>query len=396
MSFQVDSVQCIGAQLEIETSKPGKLPLDFAIAHLMLTGITPEGAMNFDAALTNPRPRGAIHTTGQFGPWLVADPGESRIAGDYRLDHADLAGFKGISGILNSTGRYQGTLRDLVVDGETDTKDFKLTHFGNVLPLHTRFHANVDATDGDTELDPVDAILGHSHFTAQGQVVRVRAPESGGPPRSIGHDIALTVNVDRARIEDFLSLASHSSTALLTGAVTLKTTLHIPPGPAPVHERLKLNGRFAVDQVQFASPSVQSRIEELSMRGQGRPGAIKTAGPDSVQSHMEGDFQMADGIITLPALDYTVPGASIQLKGTYGVESGVLDFAGTAKLQATVSEMVGGWKGMLLKPVDKFFEKGGAGTEVPIHIKGTREKPDFGVDFDRLKTTSPERPGEKQ
>ena len=69
-------------------------------------------------------------------------------------------------------------------------------------------------------------------------------------------------------------------------------------------------------------------------------------------------------------------------------------FAGTAKMQATVSAMVGGWKGLLLKPVDRYFEKDGAGTEVPIHINGTRENPQFGVEFNRMKLTSPQRSGE--
>ena len=59
------------------------------------------------------------------------------------------------------------------MDGETDTPDFRLTHFGTPLPLHTQFHARVDGTNGDTWLEPVDATLGHSHFTAQGQIVRV-------------------------------------------------------------------------------------------------------------------------------------------------------------------------------------------------------------------------------
>jgi hypothetical protein len=78
----------------------------------------------------------------------------------------------------------------------------------------------------------------------------------------------------------------------------------------------------------------------------------------------------------------------IQLKGTYGVEGGALDFTGTAKLQATVSQMVGGWAGLLLKPADKYFKKNGAGTEVPIHISGTREEPIFSINFDRLKISS--------
>jgi len=40
---------------------------------------------------------------------------------------------------------------------------------------------------------------------------------------------------------------------------------------------------------------------------------------------------------------------------------------------------------VLLKPADHYFKKDGAGTEVPIHISGTREDPAFAVDIGRLK-----------
>ena len=150
-----------GAHLTLETSKPGKLPMEFAIAHLKLTGIGAGGAMGFEAELTNPRPVGTIQTQGSI--WAVAggrSRRDARSTGDYRFEHADLSGFKGIAGILSSTGHYQGTLRDLMVDGETDTPDFRLTHFGTALPLHTKFHAKVDGTNGDTWLEPVEATLG--------------------------------------------------------------------------------------------------------------------------------------------------------------------------------------------------------------------------------------------
>jgi hypothetical protein len=196
------------------------------------------------------------------------------------------------------------------------------------------------------------------------------------------------VDVDRARVEDFLRLASHSGAPLLTGAVTAKATLYISPGKAPMHERLRLNGSFVLDQAQFASERIQKGIEQLSLRGQGRPKEVKTTDPASVDSTMKGDFQMGGGVITLPSLTYTVPGATIQLKGAYGVVGGTLDFDGTAKMDATVSDMVGGWKGMLLKPLDRHFEKDGAGTEIPLHIDGTREHPQFGLSLGHMKGSS--------
>ncbi len=391
VGFSVGSVECADAELVLETSKPGKVPTKLEIAHIAIKDISPAGAMHFVADFTVPRPRGHAHSTGSFGPWQVSDPGETPVSGDYRLEDADLSGFVGIAGLLSSTGHYQGTLRGLVVDGETDTPDFRLTHFGNKLPLHTRFHARVDGTDGDTWLDNVDATLNHSPIAAQGQVVRVIS-DVGGVPHTGGHDIALSIDVSRARIEDFLVLAGKSTTPLLTGDVAVQAKLHIPAGSEPVHERLELDGFFHLTDAHFTNEKIQDRIRELSVRGQGRPGEVKSTDAESVHSEMTGNFQMAKDVISLPNLAYIVPGAEIQLQGAYGIEGGTLNFSGTAKTQATVSQMVGGWKGLLLKPADRFFKKDGAGTEVPIHIGGTRENPDFGIELGKMKITAPERP----
>jgi hypothetical protein len=394
IKFQLSTVECKDATLILETSKPGKQPLELDIASFKLTNISPNNAMHFEAELTNPKPVGTIHTKGNFGPWQVSDPGESPIAGDYRFDYANLGDFKGIAGTLSSTGNYVGTLRDLNVDGQTDTPDFSLTHFGNKMDLKTQFHAIVDGTNGDTRLDPVNAILGRTHVTARGQVVRVFAKGDSDPHHSIGHDIDLNIEVKGGRIEDFLHLASHDSTPLLTGDVNLRSSLHIPPGKEPVHERIGLKGNFVLDHAEFSSTKVQDRIGELSLRGQGRSRDAKSPVHEIIQSKMQGGFQLESGVITLPNLQFSVPGADIDLKGTYTLEGGGLAFTGTAKMEATVSKMVGGWKGLLLKPADRFFTKDGAGTEVPIHIAGTYKNPDFGIDLKGMKHTHPQRPDE--
>jgi AsmA-like C-terminal region len=406
-SIIVENIECTNALLVLETDKPGKLPLGFAIAHLRLAHVTENGPMSFNAELTNPRPLGTIFTSGTFGPWQADDPAASPVAGDYRFVHADLATFKGIAGILTSAGHYTGTLKSILVDGEADVPDFQLPHLGDPMMLHTSFHARVDGTDGDTWLDPVYATLGHSNFTVRGQIVRSKPLASGAgqsqeapeAERSSlvegGHDIALNIDVQRARMEDFLRLVNHSATPLLTGDVSAKAVLHIPPGKDPVEKRLVLDGSFKLDQAQFTSAKIQNRVQDLSLRGQGKPKDVKTANPDAITSEMQSDFHVANAVVTLPDLQYTVPGAVIQLKGTYALDGGALDFIGTARMQATISQMVGGWKGLLLKPADKLFEKNGAGTQVPVHVGGTRDNPDFGIDFNRMKTTSPQSPAEQ-
>jgi hypothetical protein len=411
LNFKIDGMQCTDTVLRLETSKPGKLPLVFNISSLRLTNIQPAGTMDFAADLVNAIPKGIVQTTGKFGPWSVDDPGQSQIQGQYTFDNANLGDFKGIAGTLHSTGRYTGTLRELAVDGTADVPNFALTHLGAPMPLHTEFNAKVDATNGDTWLQPVNAVLGESHFTVEGQVVRVPVSEvevalSESPnanprtePPSKGHDVSLMVNVPAGRIEDFMRLVSQSGTAMLTGVLNLKTSLDIPPGKEPVHLRIKLKGKFVLSNAQFTSAKIQDRVNELSLRGQGLTKEAKAndkgdTPPVPVQAVLQSSFSMAGGVVTLPDLVYRVPGADVALNGTYVLDGGALNFSGNAKMQATVSKMIGGWKGALATPFDGLFKKDGAGTEVGVRVDGTRENPQFGFDLHGLKHTSPQKPGD--
>ncbi len=392
IGFVVDRLDCRDAHLTLETDKPGKVPMVFDIARLQLINIQRDNPVGYIAELTNPRPTGVIHTHGNIGPWNVPVPSDTPVDGSYHFQDADLNDFKGIGGILTSDGHFQGTLSNIVVDGQTSTPDFELDAFGTKMPLYTRFHALVDGTTGDTQLDSVDALLDHTHFSVRGQVIRNIVQESGGLLDAKGHNIQITMSVVRGRAEDFMRLVAKTGTPFFTGIMNMQGKLNIPYGDQPVQDRMKLNGTFSLNDVHFTSDRVQARITELSLRGQGHPKEVRTADTDAVHSDMKGEFQMANGIISLSRLQYTVPGADVNLKGTYGVDDGAVAFHGTARMVATVSQMVGGWKGFLLKPVDRFFKKNGAGTQVPVHISGTRDNPDFGIGMGDTAATHPQNP----
>jgi hypothetical protein len=169
----VDGLNCDGTDLVINTRKPGKMPLVFAIGHLKMEDIGAGKPMRFQATLVNPKPVGDIASVGYFGPFQETKPRATPVSGDYSFSHADLGNFRGIAGTLSSVGKYRGTLGRIEVDGETDTPDFRLTRSGHPVPLHTDFHSIVDGTDGDTYLEPVKARFLHTTFTASGKVVRV-------------------------------------------------------------------------------------------------------------------------------------------------------------------------------------------------------------------------------
>jgi hypothetical protein len=370
----VDQLDIDHASLILDTKKPNKVPLDFEILNLHITSLGANKPMHFHAILVNPKPIGNIDSSASFGPFNTQNPGDTPVNGIYSFKNADLGTLKGIGGTLSSMGRYSGTLNNIVVDGETDTPNFSLKIGGRPLPLHTTFHAIVDGTNGDTHLAPVDAILLHSHIIARGDVIDVP---------NHGHHIVLNVVVDRARIEDMLALAVNASPPMMSGELVLHTHLDLPPGDESVTDKLRLQGSFNITGVNFSNPKIQQRIDELSLRSQGHAGKaneVKEKHTDpQIRSDVRGQFALVNSRLTLTGLNYTVPGAHVVLHGNYALNSGQLDFKGTARLDAKVSQMVTGWKSWLLTPVDPFFSKNGAGTEVPISITGTRSNPKYSV-----------------
>jgi hypothetical protein len=392
--IEVRRIECQDALLVIERTqqpgKPPKIPLDFQFKKATVIPDGRGGPMAFSVEMINAKPIGDIQSSGHAGPWAPSDPGALPIDGDYKFDHADLSTIKGIAGILSSTGHYSGTLREIQAEGDTKTPDFRLQRVDATtgVPLTTHYRATIDGTNGDTWLQPVDAMLGHTHILAKGKVVR--AEDSHGQKR--GHDIVLEVTIDRGRIEDILRISANQDSPFMTGALTMKTHFHLPPGQDAVVDKLQLDGQFHLSEARFSSDKMQGRIEELSLRGQGKPKEVKTADPTTVLSEMQGHFKLGDGTLQLPDLDYHVPGADIVVHGNYGLQAGSLDFEGDAKLDATISQIVGGWKGFLLKPADRYLRKNGAGTDVPIRVSGTRSAPEFGVEFGRLgKKDDPEK-----
>ena len=380
IEITVDKLVCDQAQLIINSSRTDKPPLEFDIESLKMTTIGPGSPMHFDAKLTNPKPVGQIVSSGLFGPWLPDSPRDTPVNGSYSFDHADLSTIKGIAGMLSSTGKYAGVLDKIAVDGATDTPDFRLAISGRSVPLHTDFRALVDGTNGDTYLQPVKARILSSWLVATGSVVRMKDPH--------GHAVELDVVMEKGRIDDLLKLAVRTDPPVMSGWVRLKTKFDLPPGSADVANRLKLTGNFDISEAHFSNEKIQGKIDALSMRTQGKPELVHDNMADKVESDMQGTFNLGSGIISFSQLQFKVPGTQVDMTGTYSLDGKVFDFHGKARMDAKLSQMVTGWKALLLKPVDPFFSKNGAGTEVPIRITGTESEPHFGVDFGHKDDTS--------
>jgi hypothetical protein len=245
------------------------------------------------------------------------DPSDTPLDGEYVFENADLSVFRGIAGRLDSTGKFEGTLDNIVADGETRTPDFRLTMSGNPMPLQTKYHAIIDGGNGNTLLQPVEATLGRTRFVVRGGVVR-GAGESG-------KTVALDVVFREGYIEDLMRLAMKGPKPMMRGPIDLKVKLQWPPGKGDIADKLRLSGAFALRQAHFTSATVQDKIDGLSSRAQGKPGDKAV---DEVRATLEGRFRLANGVIEFSRLRFTIPGADVALTGSYTFDKEAVAFRG--------------------------------------------------------------------
>jgi hypothetical protein len=370
----VDVLRATDASLVLIPKRAGKEPKVFAVHQLTMRPLGRGEKMSFEATVTNPIPKGLVKATGSFGPWHREDPGSTPLAGQYTFNNADLSTVKGVGGNLNSEGMFDGQLDRIGVKGTTHTPDFRVNVSSNPVPLDTRFEAIVDGTDGDTYLNNVEGTFLHTSLVARGAVVGAEGVK--------GRAINLQVQIDTGRIEDVLRLAVKGDTPVMTGGLGLHADMNLPAGPGDVMNRLQLAGTFQVTDVHFTNAEVQNKVSDLSERARGLD-------PDQHQTHvasnLRGQFRLKDTVLNLRETEFDIPGAVMKVAGTYGIDSEALQFDGTVRMKATISEAAGGGvKSVLLKAIDPLFKRNGAGATIPITVRGTRNDPKIGLDIGRV------------
>jgi AsmA-like C-terminal region len=203
---------------------------------------------------------------------------------------------------------------------------------------------------------------------ANGSVVNV--------PEKKGHQITLDVTTPKARIEDILQLAIDSDKPFLRGPVSVKAKLLLPPGNQKVIDKMTLDGNFAITDGRWSSSEVREKLESLSRHAKGQP---EEPDAGSAVTDLKGLFVLKNSVVHFSKLTFSVPGAGVELAGTYDIKGQKIDMQGRLRMQAKLSQTMTGAKSFFLKAIDPFFSKNGAGTELPITISGTRENPVLAV-----------------
>jgi hypothetical protein len=368
-NVRIGEVLITNAKLSILPRDSKRQPLTFDLHRIRLTGAGLNSPMRYEAELRNPKPEGEIKATGHFGPWQRDEPGDTPLDGDYKFERANLGVFSAIGGILHSTGKFHGQVNDIAASGEAAVPDFFLKASGNRLPLYAKFSVQVDGTNGNTILKPVHGRLGRTSFVTSGGIIK----HDGDQRRTI----ALDVNMPAGRLEDVLLLAMKGKDPFMAGTLQLKSKILLPPLGGKVIENLRLDGQFTITDARFLRSQLQDRIDQMSRQAQGQP---KNQEIDAVVSGMSGKFTLANELVTLRDLAFTIPGAGLAINGSYNLDNEVIDFHGDLRLQARLSQTQSGWKRWALKPIDPFFARKGAGLYTKIKITGTRKEPKFGRD----------------
>jgi hypothetical protein len=365
----IDQIIADGAVVEFASGQSGKEPLKFEIHKLTLNSVADDRPMSFHAVLQNAEPPGEIRTDGQFGPLQPQDVGQTRLSGSYDFQRADLGGFSGIGGTLSSTGKFNGVLEHIEIEGSTDTPNFQVTRSHHAVHLKTQFHGSVNGMDGDVSLQSVHAQLEQTSIVSNVEVAMKAASQ--------GKTISLGATELQGRIQDWLRLLSKADPPAFTGAMNFRAQVLVPPGKRSFIERVNLQGDFGIDAASFVRSTTQEKIDNLSQLAQGEK---KTDDPASVVENLKGHIAMNHAIATFSDLSFSVPGALAHVHGTYGLLTEQVNLHGTLQIDNKLSKESKGVKSVLLKSVEPFFKKKNGGEIVPIKIGGTFGHPSYGLD----------------
>lgn len=373
----VDEIVANGSLVEFQSKVHRQRPLRFDVYEARLNNVRWGSPIQYHLKLHNPEPPGELLVEGKFGAWATGHPDDTPISGEYAFEHADLGVYGGIGGVLASKGKFSGSLGHVNIAGSTDVPDFVVKTGEHKVRLETRFDAYVDATRGDTFLKRVEAHFGRTTVIAQGEVA--------SKPGHKGKIADFHLTSQRGRIDDLLSLFTSDPQPAMSGEVSLQANAEIPPGDEPFLHKVRLQGKFGIGAGNFDKPETQQNVNELSA---GASGESKD-NAENVLTDLAGQVDLAEGVARFTNLSFGIPGANARMHGTFNIINQKIDLHGNMHVDTKISKTTSGFKSFLLKLMDPIFKKKNRGEVVPVHIAGTYEKPQFGLDLTGSKQQPP-------
>src|SRR5215469_1790484 len=364
----VDELIANGAYVEFEPSKPHKGHFRFDVHQATLRNVRWGGAISYHLQFHNPNPPGEVSADGKFGAWADGRAENTPFSGRFTFEHADLAYSHGIAGMLWSQGQFDGSLKHLNINGSAVVPDFEIASSGNKVKLEARFDAYVDGMNGDTFLQHVEARFGKTDLVAEGSI----ASSSGHK----GKFASVRLKVMNGRTEDVLGLFV-TGTSPMSGPLWLEAEATLPPDESQFAKKVDLEGTFHIDEGRFSKQTTQRDVDELSAGARGKNKQF----PPLVLADLSGHVKLQQGTANFSELSFTIPGAKARMYGTYSIQNYRINLHGRMRVETKISKTSSGIKSLALKILDPLFRKRKKGEIVPIHIAGTYQKPQFGLDL---------------
>lgn len=373
---------------EISIARADDQPLVFLFRDLKLQSVGNGSTVRFAAQVGIPEPQGDLAIQGQVGPFHQGNAVQTPLSGSYKFTNAKLEQLTGVGGTLSSAGKFSGQIQAITLDGTTDTPDFQVDLGVHPVPLHTKFHAVVNGTNGDLALDAVEAVLGKT-------TIFTRATIQGPSTDKAHKTLVLDMVSSKGRVEDLLRLFVHDNQSPMVGAISFRAHVLLAAGEQQFLQKLRLQGSFGIGAAEYTNPNTQRDVNLASARARGQADKIeddqdrdKKNGTDTVDrdlehvvSNMQGQVTVRDGIATFSKLAFDVPGASALMSGTYNLRNLKIDMQGTVDMQSKLPDTTTGVKSFLLKIVSPLMakKKGKQGSIVNLHVTGTYGHPEFAV-----------------
>lgn len=360
----IDLLVADDAVLEIRHKDP-KNDLRFVFHKFSMGDLGSNGPVSFSAVFENPKPKGLVRTSGQFGPWNSSKSDQTPVSGDYSLENADLGVFGGIGGILSSKGEFRGSFGQLAVEGSTKSPAFEVVKTHHSLPLDAQFTAEVDTFKGDVILKKIKAKYGDNDLQAQGTIGRT----SAGKRAAI-----LSLRCDRGRIEDVFYPFIHSPKSPLAGEVSFQMKVTIPSGHESFVKKLELRSNFQIHDALFTHEQTQKRLNKIAENP-------KQKNPSETLSDFQGSVRLTGGVAHFSSLSVHDQSAAAQFHGTYNLVDEHVNMQGNLKTATSLTKATHGISSVFAKVLEPFFKKKPHDTVVPVKISGTYSHPSFGLNM---------------
>jgi hypothetical protein len=336
----------------------------FPIRRLAILNLRQGQPVSYTVDMRNPKPVGRIQATGSFGPLRPDNLGATPVSGKFTFAPVNLGDIHGISGSLSAEGSFHGALTAIEADAASDIPDFAV---GSGKPTHVAAsaHGTVNGLNGNVILHAVDAHTGATTVHVEGNI-------AGGPKAT-----NLDLSVMNGRAEDILRPFLRDEFPV-TGAVSLRSHAYLAPSRKGLKflQRLAVDGSFDIPAERLSNETTEKKLSAFSGKTRGLKPAEDVSTPGGrnaaadVLSSLAGRAKIRNGVVSTERLSFEMPGAGVDLSGTFNLHDRTVHMLGDLRMQADISHVTTGFKSVLLKPLIPFFKKDHAGAVIPIAVTG--------------------------